>query len=148
MSESNLWDWLAKARVPLRRDLHMRRVENAVSTGDPDVELCYRGHAGNLELKHAPRPARGGKLHFGSPMKRDQVEWGLDRLAAGGAHGFLISVGKGAERAVYLIHGSYGPAMLDNGVTEDYLTEHGRRITDPATAVQYAVRLTKVPYEH
>jgi hypothetical protein len=140
-TESNLWAWLSKARVVLGPDLDMRRIENAVGFGDPDVELCYLGFGCDLELKAAPRPVRGGRLHFGSPMKREQVEWGLKRLAAGGAHGFLIQVGEGADRSVYLVHGRLGPAMLEGGVTEGWLVAHGLHVHYPASAVQYAVHL-------
>ncbi len=142
VTESNLWDWLAKARLVLGLDLDMRRVENAVGIGDPDVELCYKGAGADIELKAARRPAHlTTKLKFGSPMKDDQVEWAVARLRAGGAHGYLIQVGSGAERAIYLVHGNYGRHMLDFGVTEGWLMTYGRRFKDPAEAVKHAVRL-------
>ena len=63
--EVRLWEWL---RDGLRGTdgLHMRRVENLVSEGDPDVDGCWHGRYFELELKGvvpaqdlywSPRPA-------------------------------------------------------------------------------------------
>lgn len=124
MSESNLWQWLARARKPLGKALHMTRQENLVAVGQPDVEGCYSGSQFWLELKHAARPARATtKLRFGSPIKQNQIEWHRERAGAGGRVYYLISVGSGHERRIYLIPWSRGPEMLDHGVTEKQLDE-------------------------
>lgn len=139
MTESNLWGWLAKSRKDLGKGLHMRRTENAISSHDPDIDGVWIGSDFALEMKHAARPARPStKLAFGSPLKLGQVEWGEDRLAAGGAHGFLISVGTGADRKIYLVPGDKGRWLLAL-VTEQDLTQY--RVMTPVETIRRAINL-------
>lgn len=106
-TEAGLWKSLSVVRNTLGGDLHIRRVENAVGMGDPDVEGCYRGNCFHIELKVAPRPARGlTGLRFGHDITNEQAEWHTARAEAGGRSFFLIQVGDGAERALYLVPGS------------------------------------------
>lgn len=124
MSETNLWTWLKKARVSLGDQLHLTRQENLVMVGQPDVEGCLQGGQFWIELKHAERPKRSStKLRFGSPIKRNQYEWHEARSEAGGAVYYLISVGSGPDRAIYLIDWWRASDMMANGVTETELTQ-------------------------
>lgn len=148
MSESNLWKWLEKARREHGKRLHLTRQENLVMVGQPDVEGCLLGGQFWLELKHASRPARlTTKLRFGSPIKQNQIDWHRDRAEAGGVVFYLISVGSGPEREVYLIDWWRGQAMLDHGVTEAELRSW--KVLDkpsPAEVVLHAAGRLPDPY--
>ena len=127
--ESTLWSWLRKADNG-NPTLMLGRMENLVEVGRPDVDGIWRGVTFQLELKVAKRPSRRTtKLAWGSPVKDNQVEWILRRLAAGGAAAWLLQVGEGPERAVYLLHGAEGPWLI-NGVTESELRERAL-LVDP-----------------
>jgi hypothetical protein len=60
--ESSLWQKVRKGGVALKllgHEVHLRRLENSVGTGDPDVNGCINGpHTFDIELKSEPRPAR------------------------------------------------------------------------------------------
>lgn len=119
--ESSLWKWLEQARLASEPGtLHMRRVENLVAEGDPDVEGCYRGGAFNIELKAAPRPARTTtRVLAPSDIRPKQVPWAKDRWAAGGQTYFLIQVGSSAQAARYLVPGNSVSKIV--GATEEEL---------------------------
>lgn len=129
--ESQLWTWLAKGRLHFKLRLHMHRVENPVSPGMPDVE----GHLGIeafahhrnraaiahgqfwIELKSAKRPIRKTTpIRF--KMRPKQVEWARRRWNIGGSVYWLLQVGDGGSRCVYMLRGSFG-AALAAGMTED-----------------------------
>jgi hypothetical protein len=138
-TETSLWEWLKTARKFLGSRLHMRRVENAVGLGDPDVDGIYNGRDFSLELKVAKRPAKATTtLRFGHEVTPQQVEYAEQRLAAGGAHAFLIQVGSGADAARYVVHGGYA-GTLARGVSEAWLKQM-RAGTAEAT-IQYATNL-------
>lgn len=113
--ESDLWKWLAKARPILREALHITRVENAATAGMPDVE----GHIGVaecngqfwFELKCGPRPARGGIVHFKAAIRDKQIEWNDKRWTLGANNFWLVQVGDGADRSLYLAPGNFGPRL-------------------------------------
>lgn len=140
MSEANLWKWLEKARKVLLGNLHLTRQENLVMVGQPDVEGCFEAGQFWLELKHASRPARSStKLRFGSPIKQNQIDWHAARSEAGGTVYYLISVGSGPDRAVYLVDWWRGKDMLAYGVTETELRQWNRLDNPrPDEVVQYA----------
>lgn len=63
------------------------RVENAVTTGTPDIDYCIAGRAGKIEAKYAPRhPARSATpiLGRGNGLRRSQIVWITRRVRAGG----------------------------------------------------------------
>ena len=146
-TESNLWTWLRRARDVFGPALHIRRVENAISTGDPDVEGQLLGEGQfNIELKVAKRPKRElTRLRFGHEVTQAQVEWADDRLEAGGACAFLIAVGGPFDggRAIYLLHGIYAEELV-GGVTEQWLKEHALQCNRPEEVVRLAPHQTKV----
>jgi hypothetical protein len=112
--ESQLWQWLAKARLYYKADLHMHRIENSASPGMPDVEGFVRGFRKGLqfwvELKSAARPARASTpIRF--KVRPKQVEWARRRWAIGGAAYWLLQIGDGADRRIYLLDATHGRAL-------------------------------------
>lgn len=101
--EVRLWEWL---RDGLRgvKGLHMRRVENLVSEGDPDVDGCWDGRYFELELKGCDRPARGGCLGF--EVRQSQQLWHRKRWRCGGNVWLYVRVGRGRDVRRYLVPGS------------------------------------------
>lgn len=121
--ESQLWKSLSQARLILRERLHMHRVENLATPGSPDVEgfLEGMGHF-EFELKSAARPVRDGPVRFDMEDREKQIEYMRRRWAIGGACFWLLQVGSGASRQVYMLEGDAGPA-IKAGLTEDQLRE-------------------------
>ncbi len=76
--ESNLWNWLKKARG--MNDLHMTRIENGVESGFPDVDACYSGVNFQIELK----VARGAN-NISLGLRPSQKLWINHRTNVGGA---------------------------------------------------------------
>lgn len=139
-NETSLWNWLKKARDYFGSALHIRRVENAVSTGDPDADGILKGKDFTIELKCCARPARGSTRLRYHDVTINQVEWHKHRLAAGGASAFLIQVGDGPEAVRYLVHGAEAHALAE-GVNENWLIAHAIKVGGPADAVERAVNL-------
>ena len=112
--EVNLWTWMRDGlkAVPL---LHLRRLENLVGEGDPDVMGCYAGKYFDIELKGCHRPPGGGKLNF--EVRRAQVIWHRRRARCGGNNWFYIRVGSGRDIKRYLVEGKLGE-WLESGVSE------------------------------
>lgn len=104
MSERNLWE---RCRKPLGAFGHLQRIETGLLTdaGVPDVNYCFSGAEGWLELKHADQPARASTVVFRSQRGLDpaQIEWQLYRVKCGGAVWNFIQVGKW----LLLIHGKH-----------------------------------------
>jgi len=117
--EVRLWEWL---RDGLRgtAGLHMRRVENLVGDGDPDVDGCYQGSYFEAELKGCDRPVRGGLLGF--EVRQSQVIWHRKRWRAGGNIWLYVRVGKGREIKRYLVPAKH-TARIKEGVTEQELAD-------------------------
>ncbi len=144
--ESGLWRWLKGARLRLREDLHIQRVENSVGSGTPDVEGKLNG--GDqfwIELKSTARPKRDGPVRF--KVRDSQVEWMRRRAAVGGRPWLLLQVGSGRAAERYLIPGEYA-AQVQEGRTETTLTQmcevrqHGRLdCNDPADVIRRAAGL-------
>jgi hypothetical protein len=124
MKESNLWDWLTKARDHLT-NLHITRVEDGLSVGRPDVEGWWGKHGGfAIELKVAPRPVRRTTpIRAQHPPTKEQVEWLRTRREAGGNAYILVQVGERAAARRYLLDGFLAQEVLD-GRTEDWYEDH------------------------
>lgn len=112
--EVRLWSWL---RDGLRgvQGLHMRRVENLTSEGDPDVDGCWLGRYFELELKGCDRPKRDGFLDF--DVRQSQVVWHRRRWRCGGNVWLYARVGKGTDVRRYLVPGCL-TGQVQEGVTE------------------------------
>lgn len=116
--EVRLWEWM---RDGLRgvAGLHMVRVENRVSTGDPDVEGCYQGGYFEVELKGCNRPKHGGRLDF--EVRQSQLLYHRKRVRCGGNTWLYVRVGQGRDIARYLIPGSLVYDTDWPNVTEEQL---------------------------
>jgi hypothetical protein len=78
MSEAALWGYLRDRILP--KEGHYSRIESETSPGFPDVTYTLRGVSGTLELKFARHT-----LPFGDEgLRRDQIIWISDEVAAGG----------------------------------------------------------------
>jgi hypothetical protein len=115
--EKELWAWLSKARLELKHALHMHRVENSASPGMPDVEGCMaHGRQFWFELKSAERPVRA-KTPVRFKMRPKQVEWARRRWQLEGRVYWLLQIGSGKARRIYMLAGPEG-AALTRGLTE------------------------------
>ncbi len=97
VAEKNLWNWFATGVMNEAKRLHMRRIENSVSAGGSDVDLCFAGRCAIIELKAVPRaePVDTG-------ITTAQAMFAEARALAGGYAWILIQVGDGPR---YLIPG-------------------------------------------
>lgn len=140
--EVRLWEWL---RDGLRgvEGLHMRRVENLVSDGDPDVDGCWKGRYFELELKGCDRPARDGRLDF--DVRQSQVVWHRRRWKCGGNVWLYVRVGKGRDVRRYLVPGSK-TALVKEGVTEEALASMSVLPSDHRPADLLACAVDSTPY--
>jgi hypothetical protein len=132
--EKSLWVWLARANIILGEALHMRRVENLVGEGDPDVEGCYLGGAFNIELKACSRPARDTTRCIGpADIRPGQVPFARMRWKAGGQSYFLIAVGHAHQAQRYLIPGIHANNIIgasELGLQAISITEGGVSAVD------------------
>lgn len=128
--ESQLWQWLSKARPIFREDLHLNRVENSVVSGYPDVEgyLRERGQVW-IELKVAK--LSGGRVR--TKVRDKQVEWHRRRAQAGQRSWFLVQVGKHR----YMLNGKWAKD-LQIGPTEYWFTSHATLVEDQRQALLLA----------
>lgn len=114
--EVRLWEFLRDGLRGLP-GLHMRRVENLVSSGDPDVDGCYNGRYFEIELKGLDRPKRQGTpLDLG--IRKSQVVWHRRRTRCGGNNWLYVRVGQGADLRRYLVRGCHVPALEASPPTE------------------------------
>ncbi len=117
--EVRLWEWLREGLRPVE-GLHLRRIENLVGEGDPDVEGCWMGQYFELELKGCDRPVRNGLLHF--DVRQSQVLWHRRRWRCGGNVWLYIRIGRGMSVSRYLVPGSL-TAKVKEGLSEEALAE-------------------------
>jgi hypothetical protein len=103
MIESTYW---AKIRKNLgRQGLWLRRVENVVSTGDPDIEVAIGGGFRPIELKYIDRyPKRDSTPVLGRRgLRPEQIAWWGKAQRFHVKGWFMIGVSKDT----YLIEGRY-----------------------------------------
>jgi hypothetical protein len=103
-SEHALWVTLRtklKGRYPTA---HVKRIENAVEKGTPDVNYCIRGAEGWLELKEADLwPVKGGVLRLDHYTNEQRI-WHKLRNRAGGRVFVLLQVS--APEVEWLLFGA------------------------------------------
>lgn len=116
--ETRLWDWLRDG-LGGKPGLHMRRVENGISEGDPDVDGCWEGRYFELELKGCNRPANPA-TPLAIEVRQAQVVWARRRWKCGGNVWLYVRVGFGRDVRRYLVPGSLATIVRD-GVTEEQL---------------------------
>lgn len=100
MSEKSLWTHTRKhvqetiQKIYKKAPYHIMRIENAVYSGTPDVNICVDGKETWLELKHIEEwPARDTTLVRVPHFTRQQRCWLHDRCMAGGKAYVWLSVG-------------------------------------------------------
>lgn len=108
--ESALWQRCrtgVKALMFQGHKCDVQRVENAATSGHPDVEGCIDGAQLWIELKSCDRPVRPDTPI--RPKKRASQEiWHATRTRAGCRfHWILIQVGEDRDGRLYLIPGSH-----------------------------------------
>ncbi len=111
-AEKNLWKWFKDAIHILGMKtspfdpppLQMTRIENSVSSGRPDVDICYEGKCAILELKSV----EAGEL-IKTNLTTTQAMFLHRRVQIGGSAWLLIQVG---SRNRYLIHGKHAPDLV------------------------------------
>lgn len=108
--------------------IDLRRVEDGIGAGFPDVDgfaLFIRDDDGpdipfgfKIELKSKERPARPETpIRFPLEKRRAQIEFMRRRYQMGEAAYFLLQVGSGPDRMIYLAPGDAGERLRD-GMTE------------------------------
>jgi len=91
VSEATYWAQVRNALAPFGM---LRRIENALELGTPDVAYCLRrqptapAFAGWVELKVFPRLPQRDPVRI-PHLTREQVRWGEEWVAAGG-HSWLL----------------------------------------------------------
>lgn len=108
--EAALWVWMHDHGKGMPR-LDMRRVENLLTRGTPDVDLCHDSHQAWVELKGANRP-----VHATSLLKYDlttlQAMWLERRWKTGGSSWVYFRVGIGRDVRRYLVPGVAASALV------------------------------------
>lgn len=136
--ESSLWKWLKAAADAYGPRAHLRRIENAVLVGDPDVEGCVDGAEFNMELKSCPEPSpRGGVL---VRISEEQIYWLYRRRRAGGQAWLLVRVGSGARARHYLVPGDDLTELRKTVPEEWLLTRSAIRPDDGALSILTLMR--------
>lgn len=92
--ESQLWQHVKRVLTKAATaPLYLRRVENPLNDGHPDVEYLYRGSAGVIELKQREawpkRPTTKVRLQHYTKAQRDDLR---ERYMAGGRAFLLLQV--------------------------------------------------------
>lgn len=118
MSESNDYKTLKK-NLPKGKD-RFDRIENLVLTGMPDINYCFDGIEGWIELKNPTEPKRATTKLFASNHKlsQDQKNWFKRQIDAGGNCWVIIAT----DRMWYLIHGTHADSI--NEMTIDEILEY------------------------
>lgn len=88
--EANLW---ASFKEALPSDAHAVRIENQVEVGTPDVNLCFNGFDGWVELKVQEAPKRATTTFRCEHFTMEQRLWLVDRCRAGGRAYLLLQSG-------------------------------------------------------
>lgn len=106
-TEKRLWEILKEGATLSK--MHVQRVENVVKKGVPDVEGCINGKSFWLELKAGAVPGTDSSMVNCEPLKKDQLRFIRDRMAAGGTVWLLYRVGERLTARMFLIRGEDAP---------------------------------------
>lgn len=104
--EANFWNTI---RNNLPKDAFATRIENRSGGGIPDVHVLWEGMTFWTELKIAK--------HNRINLSSHQIAWHMAYYARGGLSFFLVKAP--SPRGIHLFSGSQGPALLQNGLTEE-----------------------------
>lgn len=113
--ESALWKRVKGASTHLKHcgfKVDLKRVENSVGSGHPDVEGCIDGVQIWIELKSEERPKRATtKIRF--KVRPSQDIWLQERVRAGFRQCWVLAqVGDAAESRLYLVPGHMYPNIV------------------------------------
>lgn len=99
-SERSLW---LRFKKGMKGYGDLVRIENPADPGTPDVNFCFSGIEGMLELKeHHEYPKRDATRVFGpSGLRKDQIVWILNRCKSKGRVFILAQV----DADLYLVPG-------------------------------------------
>jgi hypothetical protein len=113
--EAALWKRVKSGGAHLKKCGHrvdLKRIENSVGSGHPDVEGCIEGTQIWLELKSCPRPKKPS-TPIRPKVRPSQNIWLQERARAGCRQCFvLMQVGDGAASSLYLIPGHLYPRII------------------------------------
>lgn len=113
--EAALWKRVKSAGTHLKRcgfPIVLKRIENDVSSGHPDVEGCIDGEQIWIELKSCDRPKRATTA-IRPKVRPSQDIWLQERVRAGSRRCWvLIQVGDGPASRLYLIPGHMYPRII------------------------------------
>lgn len=110
--ERDFWN---RVRGALSRKVFVRRIENGVSGGDPDVFMMKQGRIVWLELKYCEVPVkRTSKLLGKGNVRLDQINWHLEYAWKGGTSFVLI----GTPFEDYLMPGGLADKLNDMSLEE------------------------------
>lgn len=118
--EQRLWDTMLRRAPP--RGIWLRRVENLVGVGDPDVEVLAQGGVASwVELKAPNAPVRASTPVLGEKegLRPEQVSWHLKASSLGGRSYVLVrTVGRDG---LWLLRGAAAAGL--NSATAAELNE-------------------------
>lgn len=97
---------------------HVRQIENAAGSGEPDTYVCSGGDSVWTELKYIDAPVRKTTKIRCRHVRTSQLLWAADHLKAGGIVWFLVQVGKD----YYLLTPRVASA-LRSGLSRDVLEQ-------------------------
>lgn len=131
--ESALWKRVRNGGTHLKHcgfKVDLKRIENSVGSGHPDVEGCIDGVQIWIELKSEERPKRPTtKIRF--RVRASQDIWLQERVRAGFRRCWVLAqVGDAAESRLYLIPGHMYPSIT---TTEAELTRMS--VIDPMSSL-------------
>jgi len=114
MSEKNAYSNF-RSNIIQRGD-RIERVENLLVTGMPDVNYCFNGIEGWIELKQPTEPKRLSTRLFGSNHKlsQDQMNWFKAHMNANGRGHILIAT----DKRWFLIDGKHADSINEMDMTE------------------------------
>lgn len=113
--EANLWSYVRRNLGPYGR---LKRIENRIDKGTPDVAYTIKGVSGWIELKHVPlAPARATTTIKIPHLTMEQVLWLNDERDAGGRAWCLLQV----ERKYFLLDPGIVKTLYEAGFTDAVL---------------------------
>lgn len=100
MTEVDVWE---KMNSILGKHAHLTRVENAITFGIPDVDLCYKGKQDWVELKIV----KNGAILF----RPSQIAWYVRRIKIGKGDTFIFAEHNGTGY-LFLASSIFAPGVL------------------------------------
>jgi hypothetical protein len=124
--EKALWQRMKDGATLLtlrRHRVHLKRIENSVGSGHPDVEGCIDGRQVWIELKSEDRPARQ-TTPLSPAYRHSQRLWHKERCAAGCTHNWiLLQIGEGRGARLYLVPGFHYESLMETRATEGHYAD-------------------------